>query len=827
MIVSFFRGGSLDNEPLPVNVPSWDHLLGVIAPGDRVPGGVPAGKHMVRATTEKESTPAWSPAEYRQGAGVKRSKANVVRVHAFVLDVDNPPPEKFAQLRARLQGFAYHAHTSWSHATEKKPIAMRIAVKLSRPVEAAEWPKFWRAASAYFADVNDPATKDCARLFFCAAMPAGSPAQHLHSVLSVPGQALDVDDLLHTVAPDADVMQALGLEPVPGAPVGGRIVTAEEVNEFAHGLARSRSPKKAEIGKRLKKMILGERFAFVGMQDELGGIDNAIFRMAGFLAQEFHDADPVALAKHFEKSLKLQLKEDGDGHSVDDVANKIERAQAEVRQSRAEADAMVLAARAGRIREAFGDPNRVDGYRKEEAEAFGDLKSKWIIQYGSNFYVFFDGDYRPPVSDKALVAAAARDLAPAHTMGVEVFKLNAEGVQVPKTVQELVLEYGSVAHNVQIDLSASRSTFDMQTRTFVEATCPLRVRSARFVPEIDDWLRAADDPKLLQWVALVSKVARPCNALYLDGVKGAGKSLLAHGLARFWTTGGPTSAVNAFGTWTEDIASCPLVFADEALPPKIRASGYTGELREFVQASRRHITRKYKPNAQTIGAIRLILAANNKNLLETNEALTPNDIAAISDRFLYVKMPEACAAVLKKIGGREKIEQLFIQENGLAAHSLWLAENLKDLPDTGRFFFDGGSEEIARTLTTGSGVRGSICTWLAMYLINPEALNVVQGGRKGPPLVFVKNGTLHVSPAALSQDWLAYKINRQPPSPAQAGAALRGLSLEGVVEVGDVTYYQIDRRNLTTWAEETGYCSAQQLISKLENPTPQASQMAV
>lgn len=838
MFASYFPHGATDNVPHKVGPLNFDDLATVMAPGDRA-AGIPPGRHMIRPPADKNGSPGWSPCEYREGA--LRSKSNVIRVYALVIDFDgctadqlqgaakrrgltDPKDvpredrepfarENMAQLTARLQGLQFIGHTSWSHNTDKKPVAVRVAVKLSRPVEAAEWPKFWRHANTFFGGLLDPATKDASRLFFCAALPAGTDERD-HKVFASAGEALDVDKMLGEPeighAQDAEILAALGIS-ADGSVGQGKSITLDEVNEFAHEIARSKNPKKSDVGRRLKKMVMGEPFALQGSADPLGGIDNAIFRMCAFLAEKFFDRDPVAVAKMFERSLAEHFKRDGETHDVDNVKTKFERVAEEIRTKRSEADQQALIARGRRIREAF-QTDRVQGYTPDELLAYGDMDHKWVIQHGASFYLFFDGDYRSPVGDKAVIPAAARDLAPAHTAGVEVFETDeGSGISRPKTPLSLVLDYGAVAADVVVDLTAQRSYFDGPTRTFVEASCPRRIVEAKYNPLVDEWIKSIGSKELEQWIALATQLDRPCAALYVEGVKGSGKSLLAHGLARLWSTGGPTTAANAIGgTWNDDISRCPLVLADEALPPKVRASGITGEIREFIAASRRPLARRYKPNATMIGAVRMILAANNKNLLETQEILTPNDIAAFAERFLYVKMPQAAASVLARIG-RETVEKVFIQEDAIASHALWLMENVKDLPN-GRFFFENGGEEIARTLTSQSGVRGSVCTWLVMYLLNPQPIEMQTNG---PPQVEIKDGELYVTAQALAQYWASYKTNRMPPSPAQAGNALRGLSHDGVIEVADLTFYRVDSRNLLTWAEETGYCAGEQIRQAL------------
>lgn len=851
MRVTRFNGARDNSVGNTHTVAGFGQLLEVIAPA--YPGHLLCGED---TKENKLNTPAWSPAEYRVGAR-ERAKINVLRVHAFVIDLDGATKAQREEIARRVgknvdqltyedldpvctanaqkilgrlqnERLAFIMHTSWSHNTEHKPTALRFAVKLSRAVEMQEWAKFWRNATAHFDNLNDPATKDASRLFFVAARPSDSDESQ-HTIHSADGQALDVDAILAAGASrpelDPEILAALGAAPEPGTK--GREVPLEEITEFIHDQARARGAGKNVVGKKLKKMLQGERFAQPGAADELGGIDSAIFRMCATLTEQFPDADMSKIAQMFERSLSIQFEADGEGHTVEQVQEKLERLQEKVLSDRAQANQVVLAARAVRIREAFGT-DRVDGYRPEELSSFGDMTHRWIIQFGSSYYTFVDGDYRPPISEKALVPAVVRDLAPAHTAGVEVSIITEDGKVIPKTPQELVLEYGSVATDVHVDLSAERSAYDMRHQVFIEATAQRRIHDAVFIPEVAGWLDVIGSAELKQWIALVTRVERPCAALYLEGGGGTGKSLLGHGLSRLWTRSGPTQAVHVLGAmWNDDLTKCPLVSADESLPPAIRAAGYTGDLRQAIQDTRRPLTRRYRPNCTMIGAIRLILAANNASLLETDEALTPADIEAIGERFLYVKIPERARAYLDSIGGRPVVNRIFIEEDGLAKHALWLKEN-QPTPDLGRFFFEGGSSEIVRALTTSSGIRGNICGWLVQCVRNPMPIAQLQAdsAESTGPLVFFADERMYVAPEALSQHWGAYKTSKQPPTPQQAGITLRNLqngSVERHAGGRSTTYYSIDPANLETWAEESGFCTRAQVRDALKTACAQAS----
>jgi hypothetical protein len=206
---------------------------------------------------------------------------------------------------------------------------------------------------------------------------------------------------------------------------------------------------------------------------------------------------------------------------------------------------------------------------------------------------------------------------------------------VRKTLTELVDEYGTVADHVVIDLAAQQSHYDDKTRTLHYSTCPMREIEPRYVKEVDEWLTLWENAsRLKDWLAVSMLISRPCAALYVEGTKGAGKSLIAMGVSRLWTEHGPSLLKNVIGSWNDDLLKCPIVFADEVLPDSLRRGGNSGTLRSFIQETKRSLTVKHMPNRQMVGAARLILAANNESLLETDEHLTTEDIAAIAERYL-------------------------------------------------------------------------------------------------------------------------------------------------------------------------------------------------
>lgn len=160
------------------------------------------GKHEEREN--KQGCPAWSPVNYK--LGTTRGNHNVESIYLAVLDIDNGTPVEI--IKEKLKGYAALIHTSFSHTAELPKY--RIIVPLAKPVPAAEWPQTWTRINAYLGNVNDPATKDAARIYFIPAKPAASAG---HFVAVMEGAWLDVDLLpeLPAVVAAKDEHRSVGI----------------------------------------------------------------------------------------------------------------------------------------------------------------------------------------------------------------------------------------------------------------------------------------------------------------------------------------------------------------------------------------------------------------------------------------------------------------------------------------------------------------------------------------------------------------------------------------------------------------------------------------
>lgn len=107
-------------------------------------------------------------------AGDERAKANVEKIYALGLDIDDGTP--FARVCELLSRYSFLAHSTFSSsaATPKT----RAILPYAEPLTAAEHGGAWRTVAAHFAGEGvtiDAATKDASRLWYVPCVPQDGP----------------------------------------------------------------------------------------------------------------------------------------------------------------------------------------------------------------------------------------------------------------------------------------------------------------------------------------------------------------------------------------------------------------------------------------------------------------------------------------------------------------------------------------------------------------------------------------------------------------------------------------------------------------------------
>lgn len=429
------------------------------------------------------------------------------------------------------------------------------------------------------------------------------------------------------------------------------------------------------------------------------------------------------------------------------------------------------------------------GYTKRELAAFAEqqrcdeltFQKRWIIMSAGAHYVYADGRYLSPITAKDLAVSLPRDLEAAPV----VFTAPMPGGAIRRRNEgEILSDYATVARKIIADMSLASSYYDPATQTFYEAVCAPRAIAPAYDEQIARWLMllgGAQADKLLDWVATYSDLRRQTCALYLEGPKGCGKTMLATGLARLWGQS-PSRLDGVLGNFNSTLVNNPLIFVDETLPESQRRMN-SGILRELIGSSARTLKRKFLPDADLLGAIRLIFAANNLSLLNFDEELGPADLEAVAERFLHIKVDARAAEYLRSIGGRDATQGWVEAGDRIAAHALWLRDNREVNPGA-RFLVEGEITELHRQLATTSGKgRSLVVEFLLRVLLErprPPVQTALVKDIEACRKVQIGDGKLLVNVNFIQEHWReVMKAQPNPPSTKLIGSVLTSISYPG------------------------------------------------
>lgn len=758
--------------------------------------------HTVTSGTKREQ-PGFSPAEYEDGA--VRGVAGVVRVHLLVLDIDKVKARQRNQIVELLDSeeLAFVLYTTWSHKLEDKLWRFRVCIPLSRPVACEHWKRFWLRANQYFGGLMDPQTKDPSRFFFGPLIPEeADPAVH-EVIVQQDGHVLDVDDVLNMPLLTSEEPVRFGEQ--------RESLSAAAFKKFAKKLERSSKEYDQELGALLTDVSEGKPFAGPGERD------TTLFKLAQRLGPHFLKYAPEAIAEHFEKSLAVMRRAAPDGAlEPSDVESKLRRAQEGAEVERLEKEEQRAQEAKDRIKVAFSD-EREDPYTREELQ---DVENQsWIVDYKSRYYVRLGDQYKGPFRAESAKVAVHRYLAPAGESGaVDLYRFNKDGDPTPRMLPALMAEYGTFVQKVAYEYCREKAELDRATETLILPTAPFKKVRAVFHDDVHKWLEkmaAAKFELLLRWLSALPNIERPCVTLFLTGMKGTGKSFLALNSAQTWNSA-PTPLHLVFDNFNSAMLNNPLCFADEQLPKDIRGYVKNAELRHEIQNLTRMVNIKNEPAVELRGATRIIVAANNEDVLMTGESLTEEDIHAISERYLHIPCNPKAARFLEK-----QDTFRWIAEDRVVEHIWWLHENMDWEPD-GRFLIkDPDDESLVRSLSVRSGGRSSLAEWLVNYLRRPEDFN---SDAKSDLLVRVKDGQLLVNVKGISLGWGIYVPQEKTPATYKLMRDLKSLLVDNKrvkasTPDGRINYYVVDIRSLKEWAKVTNLMTPEEIDKALQIDT--------
>ena len=800
MRISLFRTFT-DNRPKPFEG-SWEEFLTQVI-----------GTEHIHFRGDKLKTSAFSPAEYPDDS--KRAKANVQRVWLACLDYDDITGDQLATVLDHLQDRRYVLYTSYSHNPEPENIwRVRIVLDLDTPVDARQWPAFWKALVNTLPEAPDAACKDASRIYGLPYTPNLENAV----ISSHEGLCLNTQEILASAPSTPPEINATeNLE-----------ASIDDLGEIVKKYNRLKDPASARRARLLKKLHVGHVLA------ERGYRHDAVLQLTQTLDYELPTATLDSLVRLFHPSLRAMESHD---FPYDDEIEVVRTALVGAREKRLtyqeERAAAEMARGVAKIKEAFKS-ERETPYTDEELEIFAaeaetsreGFTKRWIIQYKNFYYVYVNGEYEAPLDQASARSSMDRDLAPAVTAGVTLSTESQTGQTVEKPLGRLVKEYGTVARHALASFSEQKARYDPANQTLYQAVGRRRDLPAEYSETVDTWLKllaGENYDSVNLWLKLLRDTTEPLVALYFEGAHGAGKSLFSAGAGRLWEGMQPTAAKQAVDEYNEGISKSPLILADECMPKAWSGRNGLSNFRSFIADRTRVWNCKFMPKIDIHGCMRVILAANNPDMVLSREMLTGDDRSAIVERLFHIHVNKEAGDYLRELG-KDRVA-LFVKEDEMAKHIIWLEENL-EATSQGRFGVKGKSTMVHDTLKYSHPTNVAVSQWIIGLLLRPDKFlqkyaqnwdTMIRYDNKGRLLVNV-NAMMH------QEDWAMYVSNpMHVPSAWHLSKALVACTQtkDGVPNrikavANSVKYRWINLDELVAYAEYTQLATEEGLMKEIE-----------
>lgn len=642
--------------------------------------------------------------------GKTRANEHVAEVHGWALDLDQADDEQIAGTLAALNaaGLAYVCYSTFSDSPKQQKL--RAVGPLLEPMSANGWPRVWRALVTKFSPWADEQCKDVSRMYYLpACQPGAEPMLFVQ-----PGSPLDVATL------------ALGgAAPAPTRKVD---LNAPDVVRGKDGSAYPRAPKG---------------------QGPFQHAEHLCHTMAPAVSGKGGHVAILRVARALRWGLELEAAQ------CAQMIAEIYSPRCDPPWSQTEIDHKIEAAG-----QDDGAPFARGALLPPPPDTFDDLPYVvcctgrfWLRDFGAN-------DYARQCAETDLVTVCRKKYADDPALPFHI----SEGDH-PKP--EHVKAWAQPVNKLVTCYYESTTTYDPEEESL---TIGLRI-DPKLVPQFNEhaeaWLAAIGGERLLQlkqWIAACrpDRLSAPARALGLVGPKELGKTLLAKALARIWDANAVPANVLC-SQFNSALATCPIVMADEEIPPKLSGEEFRSKI-----ADRDHsIEPKGKERHRLRGAVRLIVGVNNLSKFLLLGDKGANDVSAIADRLYVIDIPDAMVGV-----ARNALAPLLADDGStvdlaaLAEHFLHIMATVE--PTKGRFIGAPEDDTAQRITLQGEAERmpelweivaeyfESRGAWDTRYsLINggtvvPQRGDVSSEGRINFPII-THEGQLFVRPGVLGQ----------------------------------------------------------------------------
>lgn len=181
---------------------------------------------------------------------------------------------------------------------------------------------------------------------------------------------------------------------------------------------------------------------------------------------------------------------------------------------------------------------------------------------------------------------------------------------------------------------------------------------------VEGWLRALFGKHFdrgCNWIANALAFERgPICALSMSGEGSTGKKMLVEGLSECLADPKSGTGMDLCGGNNGTLIKTPFIFVNEGFPKNTRGMSPSDLFKSYTAGDAIPVEEKYKPRVNVINPLRIILTANDHDLLyelTRGKELTPDTKRAIGERILHFDLNEDAAKYLERLGGRAYTEQ--------------------------------------------------------------------------------------------------------------------------------------------------------------------------
>jgi hypothetical protein len=271
----------------------------------------------------------------------------------------------------------------------------------------------------------------------------------------------------------------------------------------------------------------------------------------------------------------------------------------------------------------------------------------------------------------------------------------------------------------------------------------------KYDAQVDEWLHTlggAMAPNLQDWLAAYPRIDQKIAGLYLQGPPDVGKGMLGLALANMTMSGIAAPFAQVIDQFQDTMIKTPFVWADEESTSTHRSGRSVMNMyKKLVTGELGTLNAKGKSMTEIEGYWRVLMTANSNKLLQGDEDTNDQDLKALIQRTLHIKIDgEGPRRFLDKIGGSEGTRGW--PERNIPQHIMWLRHNRQIIPG-GRLLVEGVRGDFHEDMKQTTGGADMVTRALGKILQEParfpKVVKIIPAETGAPSRVLVNSSELH------------------------------------------------------------------------------------